>query len=96
MLSGALLATGVAGISAAPAQAACSGENSRDAVSVDPMTGGEIHDVKVESCKAQQLIDGYGNVKGGAGLAGLLGAGWWPAGVTGGLFFGWHGSTRLR
>lgn len=87
----AVLAASLLGVGAVtqPAAAACSGENSRNVVVVDPATGGETTDVKIDSCKTQELIDAYGKVKDGAGLTGLLGAKWWPAGVTAGVFFGW-------
>jgi hypothetical protein len=84
-----LISGGLLGLGVSSAQAACNGENSYKVVSSDPLTGGQTAEVKVDSCKVQQLIDSYGQVKDAAGLAGLLGAGYWPVGVTGGLFYGW-------
>lgn len=55
----------------------------------DPVSGAETWEVKVDSCKVGELIDGYGRVKDANGLAGLLGAKWWPVGAAAGLFFGW-------
>lgn len=52
--------------------------------------------VKVDSCKAQQLVDAYGNVKDEAGLAGLLGARWWPVGVASGVFFAWAWNNQAQ
>lgn len=40
------------------------------------------------------MVDAYGQVKDAAGLGGLLGAKWWPAGVTGGIFFAWAWSNQ--
>ncbi|MCT1368013.1 hypothetical protein [uncultured Kocuria sp.] len=90
LTASAVIASGLFGATAltTPSMAACNGSNSRDVVSADPM-GGETHDVKIDSCKVQELIDGYSNVKDAAGLTGLLGAAWWPAGVVAGTFFGW-------
>ena len=45
--------------------------------------------VKVDSCKASELVDSYSKVKSSAGLASLLGAKWWPVGVTAGVFTAW-------
>ncbi|MBD8020983.1 hypothetical protein [Brevibacterium gallinarum] len=45
--------------------------------------------MKIDSCKASKLVDAYGNAKDASGLAGLLGAKWWPAGVVAGVFYGW-------
>lgn len=86
-----LIAT--AGVSVGTAQSAsaasCKGSNSRDLVVADPRTGGQTWDVKVDSCKANQLVDAYGKAKDAAGLVGMLGAKWWPVGVTSGITFGW-------
>lgn len=35
------------------------------------MTGGQTEVIKVDSCKTQEMIDAYADVKDGAGLAGL-------------------------
>lgn len=86
-----ILATGLIGAGAAsPAFAEeCKGENSSKVTSVDFVTGGQTEEIKVDSCKTQEMIDAYANVKDGAGLAGLLGARYWPAGVSAGVLFGW-------
>lgn len=51
----------------------CKGENSSEVTSVDFMTGGQTEEIKVDSCKTQEMIDAYANVKDGAGLAGIFG-----------------------
>ena len=71
------------------AEAACKGDNKREFVSADPRSGAELWNVKVDSCKASELVDSYSKVKSSAGLASLLGAKWWPVGVTAGVFTAW-------
>ena len=86
-----LLATGLIGAGvASPAFAEeCKGENSSEITSVDAMNGGQTEEIKVDSCKTQEMIDAYANVKDAAGLAGLLGSKYWPVGVSGGVLLGW-------
>jgi hypothetical protein len=52
--------------------------------------------VKINSCKAQQLVDAYGNVKDEAGLMGLLGARWWPVGAASGVLFAWAWNNQSK
>lgn len=52
--------------------------------------------VKVDSCKAQELVDAYGDVKDAAGLAGALGAKWWPIGTASGVFFAWAWNNQAQ
>mgnify|MGYP006954548309 CR=1 FL=1 len=47
------------------------------------MNGGQTEEIKVDSCKTQEMIDAYANVKDATGLAGLLGSKYWPVGVSG-------------
>lgn len=54
------------------------------------------HLVKLDSCKAQELVDAYGDAKDASGLVGALGARWWPVGVAGGVFFEWAWSNQAK
>lgn len=54
------------------------------------------YSVKVDSCKVEELVGAYGQVMNAAGLAGLLGARWWPVGVGAGAFFGWAWENQNR
>jgi hypothetical protein len=56
------------------------------------------HLVRLDSCKAQELVDAYGNVKDASGLAGALGAQWWPVGTAGGVLVGWarHNQAQVK
>lgn len=54
------------------------------------------HTVKIDSCKANELVDAYGDVKDAAGLTGALGAKWWPVGVASGIFFEWAWSNQAE
>lgn len=91
------LTLGLAGGIYTPAVAEeCKGETKTEVVSVDFITGGQTNEVKLDSCKVQNMIDGYGQVKDAAGLAGLLGSGYWPVGVSGGIFFGWAWNNQEK
>ncbi|MGH8964557.1 MAG: hypothetical protein ACRDXB_04395, partial [Actinomycetes bacterium] len=54
--------------------------------------------VRIDSCKAQELVDAFGQVKDAAGLSGALGAKWWPVGVAGGVLFAWawHNQNMVK
>jgi hypothetical protein len=52
--------------------------------------------VKIDSCKAQELVDTYGDVKDAAGLAGALGAKWWPVGTASGVLFAWAWNNQAQ
>jgi hypothetical protein len=52
--------------------------------------------VKIDSCKAQELVDTYGDVKDAAGLAGALGAKWWPVGTASGILFAWAWNNQAK
>lgn len=90
LLAGAVLAGGGAVAAVAPpADAACKGKNERELVSLATQTDTETYSVKVDSCRASKMVNDFGNAKDAAGLAGMLGAKWWPAGAASGVFFGW-------
>ncbi|MEU4014303.1 hypothetical protein AB0E56_03470 [Microbacterium sp. NPDC028030] len=76
--------------------ATCAGINSRTIVTFDYSTGVAVEDIMIDSCKVKTLISKYGVVKDAAGLAGLLGAGFWPAGVTAGALFGWAWNNQSQ
>lgn len=78
-------------ISSALAQQ-CVGVNER--VPLDQML--VTYSVKVDSCKVEELVGAYGQVMNASGLAGLLGARWWPVGVGAGVFFGWAWDNQNR
>ncbi|MGQ0577125.1 MAG: hypothetical protein ACT4RN_23420 [Pseudonocardia sp.] len=61
----------------------CIGENGTESFQI------ELAYIKIDSCRAQELVDSYGNAKDAAGLTGALGAKWWPVGVASGAFFAW-------
>ena len=54
------------------------------------------HLVMIDSCKALELVDAYGNVKDTAGLAAMLGAKWWPVGVSSAALFGWAWNNQAQ
>jgi len=54
------------------------------------------HLTKIDSCKAEELMDAYGDVKDAAGLAALLGAKWWPVGTASAVFFGWAWNNQAQ
>lgn len=54
------------------------------------------HLVKIDSCKAEELVDAYGNVKDEAGLVAMLGARWWPVGVASGVLFAWAWNNQAE
>jgi hypothetical protein len=70
----------------------CEGRTERVNLDYNDVT----HAVKIDSCKAQQLVDAYGNVKDEAGLMGLLGARWWPIGAASGVLFGWAWNNQAK
>jgi hypothetical protein len=74
--------------------AGCVGVNDRVAQDVSDVG----YTIKVDSCKATELVDAYGDVKDAAGLAGALGARWWPVGTAGGVLFGWawHNQAAVK
>lgn len=53
---------------------------------------------KIDSCQTQQLVDAYGNAKDASGLAGALGAKWWPVGAVSGVFFAsaWNNQVKVK
>ena len=67
----------------------CSGTTGRTVESVNPLTGGETWNVKLDSCKTKELIDAYGDVKDATSLTGLLAAKKWQIGVAAGVVYGW-------
>jgi hypothetical protein len=52
------------------------------------------HLTKIDSCKAEELMDAYGDVKDAAGLAALLGARWWPVGTASAVFYAWSWNNQ--
>jgi hypothetical protein len=70
----------------------CVGRNER--VNLDYNDVG--YSVKIDSCKAQELVDAYGDVKDAAGLAGALGAKWWPVGAASGVLFAWAWNNQAQ
>jgi hypothetical protein len=70
----------------------CAGRNER--VNIDYVDVARA--VKIDSCKAQQLVDTYGDVKDAAGLAGALGAKWWPVGTASGVLFAWAWNNQAQ
>lgn len=86
--STAVLSAGLIAGPASPSEAACKGSTSSKVVSTDE-NGGQTKQVKINSCKAKDLVKAYDSAKNASGLAGMLGAKWWPVGVAGGAFYGW-------
>ncbi len=85
------------GVLACPGRAfaeQCVGVNGMELISM----GGETMSGKMDSCQAQQLVDAYGNAKDASGLAGALGAKWWPVGVVSGVFFAsaWNNQVKVK
>ncbi|GAA3663383.1 hypothetical protein [Microbacterium marinilacus] len=77
--------------------AACNGVNKQEWVLYpDPNTGADVQDIYIDSCKVDDLIAAYGNAKDAAGLAGALGAAWWPAGVASGVMFAWAWNNQSQ
>lgn len=70
----------------------CVGTNEREPLDND----GVSFSVKINSCKAQELVDAYGDAKDAAGLVGALGAKWWPVGIASGVFFGWSWQNQSQ
>lgn len=71
---------------------ACVGENERVAQDFSDVG----YTIKIDSCHAAALVDSYGDVKDAAGLAGALGAKWWPVGVASGIFFAWAWNNQAE
>lgn len=94
--AGTLVATLLVGIPAVADAAPCLGNNSRTLVTFDYSTGVTVEDIRIDSCKVKTLISKYGVVKDAAGLAGLLGARFWPVGVTSGIVFGWAWNNQSQ
>jgi hypothetical protein len=63
----------------------CVGSNGREAQDFSDVQ----YVTNIDSCKANELVDDYGRVKDASGLAGALGAKWWPVGTVTGAFFAW-------
>lgn len=76
--------------------ASCRGINSRTILTFDYSTGVTVEDIMIDSCKVKSIISKYGVAKDAAGLVGLLGAGFWPAGVTAGVVFGWAWNNQSQ
>jgi hypothetical protein len=100
-LSAALIAVALAisqgvGIPQAAQAATCKGNNSRVLVTFDYTTGVTVEDTSIDSCKVKTLIAKYGTVKDAAGLAGLLGARFWPVGATAGVLFAWAWNNQSQ
>ena len=92
----ALVSAILIGTPAAAFAGPCRGNNSRTLVTFDYSTGVTVEDIRIDSCKVKTLISKYGVVKDAAGLAGLLGARFWPVGVTAGVFFGWAWNNQSQ
>jgi hypothetical protein len=63
----------------------CVGRNERVAEDFSDVQ----YSVNIDSCRAQKLVDAYGDAKDASGLAGALGAKWWPVGTASGVIFAW-------
>jgi hypothetical protein len=70
----------------------CMGRNERVALDYSDVS----YSIRMDSCKAQQLVDTYGDVKDAAGLTGALAAKWWPVGTVSGVFFGWAWNNQAQ
>jgi len=92
----ALVSAILIGTPAAAVAGPCRGNNSRTLVTFDYSTGVTVEDIRIDSCKVKTLISKYGVVKDAAGLAGLLGARFWPVGVTAGVVFGWAWNNQSQ
>lgn len=89
-LSSAILASGVFALSAPPAQAACSGVNARDQITVDTA------EVKMDSCAANGLVNGYSDVKSATGLATLIGNKYPAVSFISAPFFAWAWANQSK
>lgn len=96
LLVAALAVFGLQAAGALPAEAACKGKNVRTLVQIDYSTGVTVYDVKIDSCKASQLVGKYGTVRDATGLAGALGSKWWPVGVASGVFYAWAWANQSK
>jgi lipoprotein len=69
----------------------CNGATGRTIESVNPLTGGETWQVKLDSCKARELVDAYSDVKDAAGFTSILTSRSknWQIGAATGIVFGW-------
>lgn len=77
------LAVGTVGLTTAPAQAACVGDNGRNQITWDTA------EVKMDSCVSRDLVNAYGDVKDATGLATMIGTKWSGVGYLSAPFFGW-------
>ena len=70
----------------------CVGANERVALDFS-----DVHYlIKIDSCKAEELMDAYGDVKDAAGLAALLVARWWPVGTSSAIFYAWAWNNQAK
>ena len=75
----------------------CSGTTGRTVESVNPLTGGETWNVKLDSCKARELVDAYSDVKDGAAYASMLTSrsNSWQIGAASAIVFGWAWKNQM-
>ena len=85
-----LVGFGVLGGAAAPAQAACVGENARHQVTWDTA------EVKMDSCVSRDLVNAYGDVGSATGLATLIGAKWPGVSYLMAPFYAWAWNNGAR
>jgi|SRR5699024_2372338 len=78
-----MLTAGGIGVSAIPAQAACTGENVRNQITVDTA------EVKMDSCAANGLVNAYSDVQNSTALAAFVGANYPAVSFLSAPFFAW-------
>lgn len=97
LATAAILIGGIVGPVEAASAATCNGVNKHVWVSYpDPNTGVGVEDVYLDSCKVKNLRDKFGSAKDAISLGALLGASFWPIGVTGGVLFAWAWNNQAQ
>ncbi|MCF2573212.1 hypothetical protein [Brevibacterium sp. UCMA 11754] len=83
-----------------PATAACKGSNARKAVGAGGggMNPVDKYEVKMDSCAASKLVDGFDDATSASGLIDVLGAKWWPVSFSTApiIAWAWKNKTAVR
>lgn len=82
-VASAMVAIGAIAVAPDSAEAACAGSNARNQITVDTA------EVRMDSCVANDLVNGYGDAKDASALAALVGAKYPAVSFLAAPFYAW-------